>query len=170
MDGKQQGGPPPGHQRRPSQGSQGGGPPPGMPRSRSGSQSSQQARPPSLDVTQHTPALPTGRPNPLNPGQKNPYGPTLGCDPARGRMEEAKRREKEVPNRMDLPPEAFMMVCITIILSPYTYSKLFAQILIILLIYRRARILRSPLALATTKRTNLSTFGSTSTALSMQLL
>lgn len=32
----------------------------------------------------------------------------MGFDPARDQIAESKRREKEVPNRMDLPPEAFV--------------------------------------------------------------
>ncbi|CAK7272864.1 Protein argonaute [Sporothrix epigloea] len=34
--------------------------------------------------------------------------PGLGYDPARDRVEEAKRQEKEMPNRIDLPPEAYI--------------------------------------------------------------
>ncbi|KIH89067.1 eukaryotic translation initiation factor [Sporothrix brasiliensis 5110] len=103
----QQGGPPPGGQRRLSQGSQSGGPPRGMAHQRGTSQSSQQGRPPNLDVSQQ---IPSGSPGPSSPrGPPNPFGPGLGFDPARNKIEEAKRREKEVPNRMDLPPEAYSM-------------------------------------------------------------
>ncbi|ERT02738.1 hypothetical protein HMPREF1624_01039 [Sporothrix schenckii ATCC 58251] len=89
----QQGGPPPGGQRRLSQGSQSGGPPRGMAHQRGTSQSSQQGRPPNLDVSQQ---IPSGSPGPSSPrGPPNPFGPGLGFDPARNKIEEAKRREKD---------------------------------------------------------------------------
>lgn len=107
MDGRppQQGGPPPGHQRRPSQGSQGGGPPPGAGRHRSSSNSSQQGRPANLELAQQTPS---GSPGPSSPRGPHPFVQGMGFDPARNQIAENKRREKEVPNRMDLPPEAFI--------------------------------------------------------------
>ncbi|KAL1899214.1 Protein argonaute [Sporothrix stenoceras] len=101
----QQGGPPPGHQRRPSHGSQSGGPPPGAGHQRSSSQSSHQGRPGNLELSQQTPS---GSPGPSSPRGPNPFVQGMGFDPARDKMEESRRREKEVPNRMDLPPEAFV--------------------------------------------------------------
>ena len=173
MEGRppQQGGPPPGHQRRPLQGSQSGGPPPGMAHQRSSSQSSQQGRPPNFDVSQRAPSgspgpsSPKGPRNPTDPGQKNPFGPGLGYDPARDKIEEAKRQEKEIPNRMDLPPEAYITVCVLASVLCFFPSVFHISLTNLhVLSQRMARSHSLLLARATMKRTSRSTFASTSTA------
>ncbi|OAA54541.1 eukaryotic translation initiation factor [Niveomyces insectorum RCEF 264] len=105
------GGPPggPPHQRRPSHGSAPGG-------SQAGGYGQQ--RRPSFTGSQGGPP-PQGselplRQRPASPGPasgkpSNPYGPGLGYDPARSQEEEAKRKAKEMPNRIDLPPEAYSL-------------------------------------------------------------